>query len=163
MDCEAKMNTNGRFRPDEPNVATSFSGLAHDVVELAELQAKLLALDVKTSGKNARTAFVLIIIGASLLLSAISVALFALAALLVETLDWPQSVADIVAAVVGIVLGGAVLAWAWHLCRSGLSALQQSRDELTRNIAWVKTSLRKRADTTADTERSTAGAPPNPR
>jgi glycerol uptake facilitator-like aquaporin len=163
MDCETKMNTNGRFRPEEPNVATSFSGLAHDVVELAELQAQLLALDVKNTGRNARAAFVLTVVGASFLLSAISVGLFALAAVLVERLEWSQSAADIVAAVIGVALGGAVLAAAWHLWQSGLSALERSRDELSRNIAWIKSSLRKRAETTTDTERSTAGVPPNPR
>ena len=36
------MNSNGRVREEEPNVATSFSELAHDVIELAELQAQLL-------------------------------------------------------------------------------------------------------------------------
>lgn len=157
------MNTNGRVRSDEPNVATSFSGLAHDVVELAELQAQLLSLDVKSTSRNARAAFVLTIVGASFLLSAISVGLFALAAVLVEQLDWSQSAADLVAAVIGIILGGAALAAAWRLWQSGFGSLKRSRDELTRNIAWIKASLRNRATTATDTEGSTAGAPPNPR
>jgi hypothetical protein len=157
------MNTNGRVRSDDPNVATSFSGLAHDVIELGELQAQLLRLDVKNTSRNARGAFVLTVAGASFLLSSISVGLFALAALLVETLGWSQSAADIVAALVGIVLGLAVLAAAWHFWQSGFGALKRSRDELSRNIAWIKTSLRKRADTTPDSEGKSAGTPPNPR
>ena len=158
------MNTNGRVPTEEPNVVTSFSGLAHDVIELAELQAQLLALDVKSTGQNARGAFVLTVIGASFLLSSISVGLFALAELLVEKLGWSQSAADIVAALIGIALGAAALTGAWYRWQSGLYALQRSRDELSQNIAWVKSSLRKQAATPRDTERRTAaGAPPNPR
>ncbi len=43
------MNTNGRARITEPNVATSFSDLTHDVIELAELQTQLLGQDLKKS------------------------------------------------------------------------------------------------------------------
>jgi len=156
------MSTNGRVRPEDPNVATSFSGLAHDAIELAELQAQLLSLDVKSTSRNARGAFVLTVVGASFLLSSISVGLFALAEVLVEKLSWSHSAADIVAALIGIVLGGAVLVVAWRLWLSGIGSLKRSRDELTRNIAWIKSSLRKRADTTTDMERSMAGTPPNP-
>ena len=158
------MSTNGRVREEEPNVATSFSGLAHDVIELGELQAQLLALDVKSTGQNAAGAFVLTIVGASLLLSAISVGLFALAEVFVEKLGWPQSAADLVAALVGVALGGAVLTGAWYQWKSGLSTLQRSRNELSRNIAWIKSNLRKQAAAPREGEQKTgAGAPPNPR
>ncbi len=53
------MNTNGRVRSEEPNVAASFAGLSHDVIELAELQAELFALEVKDTSQSARTALVL--------------------------------------------------------------------------------------------------------
>jgi len=156
------MNTNGRIPTDEPNVVTSFSGLAHDVIEMAELQAQLLSLDVNSTGRNARGAFVLTVVGASFLLSSISVGLFAVAQFLVENLGWSQSAGDFVAALIGIAAGGAVLAGAWYRWQSGLSSLTRSRDELSRNIAWVKSSLRRQAVPPHVAERG-GGAPPNPR
>ncbi len=158
------MSTNGRVRDNEPNVATSFSGLAHDVIELGELQAQLFALDVKRTSLNARGAFVLTVAGASFLLSAISVGLFALAELLVEELEWDKSTADLVTAVVGVALGGGILAAAWRQWQSGISALDRSREELSRNIAWLKSSLRNRPAAQADFNRSDrVDSPSNPR
>ena len=52
LDGETKMSTNGRARNNEPNVAASFSELTHDVIELAELQAQLFALDVKNTSRE---------------------------------------------------------------------------------------------------------------
>src|SRR3954452_24132922 len=78
LDCETKMNTNGRFRDEEPNVATSFSGLAHDVIELSELQGQLFVHDVKSTGQKTRTSIVLGVIGAYVLLGTMPVLLFAL-------------------------------------------------------------------------------------
>lgn len=158
------MNTNGRVRDSEPNVATSFSGLAHDAIELGELQVQLLALDVKSTSQNARGAFVLTVAGASFLLSSISVGLFALAELLTEKLGWSQAAADIVAALVGICLGGIFLATAWRQWQAGLSALSRSREELSRNIAWIKSTLRQQASWKPEAEHeSDGGAPWKPR
>ena len=158
------MSTNGRVRDEEPNVATSFSGLAHDVIELGELQAQLLALDVKRTSRDARGAFVLTVVGASFLLCSISVGLFALAELLVEELGWDKSTADFVTAVVGVAVGGGILAAAWCQWQSGMSALTRSREELSRNIAWLKMSLRSQPTTPADYQGSNrADYPANPR
>jgi hypothetical protein len=47
MAGKTKMSRNGRYAAEVPDIATSFSGLTHDVIELSELQARLLMLDVK--------------------------------------------------------------------------------------------------------------------
>ena len=100
------MNGNGRQRAQMPDVAGSVSGLTHDVIELAELQSQLLMLDLKKSTQKTRTCLILAIIGVCLLLASLPVALMALAALLVEQLEWSQSAALGVATLVGLVLAG---------------------------------------------------------
>jgi putative superfamily III holin-X len=145
MDCEKTMNTNGRARAEQPNVATSFSELTHDAIELAELQAQLFALDVKETTQSTKTSLILTIVGSCLLLASLPVALIALAELLVEQLEWSRSAGYGVATLVGIVVSAGILATAYARFRSGLGTLKRSREELRRNIDWIKSSLRSRA------------------
>jgi hypothetical protein len=158
------MNTNGRVRDEEPNVATSFSGLAHDVIELSELQAQLFVHDVKSTVQKTRTSLVLGVVGACVLLGSVPVLLFALAELLVEQFDWARSAGFAVAAVVGIAASAAFLAASWNRLSVGLNSMQRSRDEFNRNIAWIKSSLRSQSSTKPDFNRNyKADTPPNPR
>jgi len=139
------MNTDGRGKTERPNVATSFSELTHDAIELAELQAQLFALDVKETSESTKTSLILAIVGSCLLLGTIPIALIALAELLIEQLDWSHAVSYGVATLVGILVSAGILATAFARFRSGLSSMKRSREELSRNIAWIKTSLRSRA------------------
>ncbi len=68
------MITNGRAHAKEPNVATSFSELAHDVIELTELQAQLMVLDVKNATQKTRTSVILGVTAFCMLLGSIPVA-----------------------------------------------------------------------------------------
>lgn len=158
------MSTNGRVRDEEPNVATSFSGLAHDVIELGELQAQLFVHDVKSATQKTRTSLLLGVVGACVLLGSGPVLLFALGELIIEQFGWTQSAGFAVSAVVGIGVSAGIMAAAWNRLSAGLSSMQRSRDELNRNIAWIKASLRSRPITKVEPYRtSKAGIPPNPR
>jgi hypothetical protein len=139
------MNTDGRVKTERPNVATSFSELTHDAIELAELQAQLLALDIKETSQSTKTSLILAIVGSCLLLGTIPIALIAMAELLIEQLDWSHSASYGVATLVGILVSAGILATAFARFRSGISSMKRSREELSRNIAWIKTSLRSRA------------------
>jgi Putative Actinobacterial Holin-X, holin superfamily III len=144
LDGEKKMNSNGRQRPQMPDVAGSVSGLTHDVIELTELQAQLFLLDLKKSSQKTRTCVILAIIGVCLLLASLPVALFALAELLVEQLEWSPSAGLGVATLVGLLLSAIFAGAAYSIVRSGLVSLERSRDEFNRNIAWIKSTLRNR-------------------
>jgi len=138
------MNTNGRS-DNEPNVAAGVRGLAHDAIELAELQAKLLALDVKVASRQARISLILGVVGVCLLLGCIPVALYALAEVFVAQFGWSQAAALAAAAAIGLAASALAGAVAWRRLRSGLASLQRSREELNRNIAWIKSNLRRDA------------------
>ncbi len=158
------MSTNGRVREEEPNVATSFSELAHDVIELGELQAQLFAHDVKSTTQKTRTSLLLSVIGGCVLLGSMPALLFALAELFVEQFGWPRSASFAAVACIGIVVSAGILTAAWNRLSVGLSSMHRSREELSRNIAWVKSSLRSQPSTRPDLKRaSQAGTPPYPR
>jgi hypothetical protein len=137
------MNTNGRSTENDPNVTAGVRGLAFDAVELAELQGQLFVLDVKIASRQARIGLVFGTIGVCLLLGCIPVALFALAEVFVARLGWSQAAALAVAAAIGLAASAVAGAVAWRRLRAGLASLQRSRDELNRNITWIKSNLRR--------------------
>jgi uncharacterized membrane protein YqjE len=147
LDGEAKMITNGRTRSAEPSVAASLSGMTRDAIELAELQAQLFAYDVKSSGERARSSLMLAIVGVCLLLSAFPILLMALAVLLNTLIEWPPAVGYAIAGVVGLLASGAVFAVAYAQFKRGILTLDRSREELSRNIAWLKTQLSRTRNT----------------
>lgn len=158
------MNTNGRVREQEPNVAASFSELTHDAIELAELQAQLFALDIKSTTQKTRTSLILSVVGICMLLGSIPVALMTIGELFIQQFGWSPAAGYAAATFVGIALSAGFLAAGWFRFQSGLSAMQRSRDELRRNIAWIKSSLRSQPAAKSNPERSTkADIPPNPR
>jgi uncharacterized membrane protein YqjE len=140
------MTGNGRYHDPgkTPNVAASVSDLTHDVIELSELQVQLLTLDVKQSVEKARACLVLAVVGACMLLGTIPVALLAFAALLAEQLGWSYAAAGAMAAFVGLLIAGVVLGVAWSYIKKGLVSFDRSREELRRNVAWLKSTLRTR-------------------
>jgi uncharacterized membrane protein YqjE len=136
------MNTNGRQTGKTPNVAASVSELTSNVIELTELQAQLLALDMKQSAQKARASLILAVTGVCVLLGTIPIILFALAYVLIEQAGWSNAAGLGFAALVGLVIAGVVLGVAWALIRKGLVNIERSREELRRNVAWLKSSLR---------------------
>ncbi|MEX2092355.1 MAG: phage holin family protein [Pirellulales bacterium] len=140
---QAKVNTNGKAKPAEPNVAASFSSLAHDAIELAELQAKLLRLDVQAAARNGGMSIALLVVGACLLLGCVPVALVALGEVFIAQWGWTRAGALGAAAAIGLALSAGTGAAAWYRVRTALVSLQRSRDELNRNIAWIKANLKR--------------------
>lgn len=138
------MSTNGHHSPAQ-KVATSFSDLTRDVIELSELQAQLFVRDVKKSSQKTQTCLVFAVVGLCFLLGTIPVALSALAELFVSQFEWTRQASFGVATLIGLVLAAAFAGAAYSMMKEGLLSLQRSRDELNRNIAWLKSTLSSRA------------------
>jgi hypothetical protein len=141
MDCEAKMITNGKAKP-EPNVVASFSDLAHDVVELGELQAQLLKLDLAAAWQRTRNGVILLVIGGCLLLGCIPILWLTIAEALVEFAEWSRTASLAVAGLIGLAIAGAIAGAAWMKLKKMLEKFNRSRDDFVRNVAWVKSTLK---------------------
>ena len=121
--------------------------LAHEAVELGELQVRLLLLDVQNSTANARASILYAAVGIVLVLCTAQVLLLWVAAALVQWAGWPW-VAGLAASVgVGILLAGILLLVSWLHWRRGVFTWERSRSELARNLAWLKASLGRRKET----------------
>jgi hypothetical protein len=136
------MITNGHPKAKEPNVVSSFSGLAHDVVELGELQVELLQLDTAAAWQRMRMGVMLFVVAACLLLGSIPIILLIIAEALVEFADWSRTASLGVAGLVGLAATGLIAAVAWRRLQTMLAAFERSREEFTRNLAWIKSSLK---------------------
>jgi hypothetical protein len=139
---QAEVNTNGKAKAP-PNVAASFSHLAHDAIELAELQAKLLKLDAQVAARNGGMSLALIVVAVCLLLGCVTIALVALAEVLVAEFEWSRAGAFAASAAIGFALSGIVGTGALFRVKKALAALERSRNELNRNIAWIKSNLKR--------------------
>jgi len=147
---QTEVNTNGKAKTADSHraegmvdVAESFTGLAHDAVELAELQAQLLKLDVQAAARNGGMSAALLVVGACLLLGCVPVALLALTEVFIAQYGWSRAGALGAAAAIGLAISAGAGAAAWYRLRRALASLQRSRDELNRNIAWLKSNLKR--------------------
>lgn len=138
-------NGNGRPAGDDASPVGA-ARLARDVLELGELQARLLLLDAQASSAHARAAIACVVTGAIFVLCTVAVALVWIAAALVEWAGWPWVAGLAVSAGVGALLAGVLLLVAWSHWRRGWSVWRRSRHELGSNVDWLKATLDGRKD-----------------
>ena len=136
-------STNGRSESPPRAVARSAAEFVHDVLTLAELQGKLLVVDVETGLQKLIWPAAGLVVGVVLALCCVPLGLAAIALAIDETtrLTLAQSF--------GVVLGGAALVasvlivGAVMYLRHGWNMFDRSRSELSRNLQWSKDMLRR--------------------
>jgi hypothetical protein len=139
---QATLNAEHNGRGQPAGVGRSVSGLAHDVIVLAELQTQLLALDLRDSGSRAALPLALLVSAVLLALGSMPVLLLGIGWLLVRQAGWTEGAAFL------NVGGGAVLlaaATAWigsRRLQSAVTILARSTQELSENIQWLKQTLK---------------------
>jgi len=146
MADQATMN-NGRKPAEYAGRAAvkHLGNLGHDITSLAELQLKLAAADARETGRRAALPLGLLLAAAAVALGCVPVLLFALAAALQQAgLSSPVALA--LSALVGLAVAG-TLGWlGWSLIGSSFVSFERSKEELTRNLQWVKNALASRGD-----------------
>lgn len=120
----------------------NFSGFAHDVTSLVELQVRLLAVDLRDAKSRSGPAIGFLLAGLVLLLGCIPVLLFAGAHVLIEFAGWPASGAYAVAALAGLVVGGGLGYAGWKKLMAAAGTLSRSKEELTETLQWLKRALK---------------------
>lgn len=141
---QANPNGGARVAIDSPlteGVWGNLTEFANDCVTLGELQAKLAVLDARESVGRAVVPIGLALAGTILALASLPLFLMGLAHLLVLYAGLSVAWSYLIVAVLGLVVGG-LLALIFGLrLRSAFSSFQRSREELTRNLSWIKTVL----------------------
>jgi uncharacterized membrane protein YqjE len=143
VDQATTMNVNHNGRGKPAGVGRSVSGLAHDVITLAELQAQLLAVDLRDSRSRAALPVALLISGVLLALGTVPVLLLGIGWLLVMHAGWTEGTAFLTVGGSAIVLAAAITWIGSQRLRSAITVLTRSCQELSENIQWLKQTLKR--------------------
>jgi hypothetical protein len=146
MVAQTSVNTNGSGTAGtspQQAVARNTGELLGDAMTLAELQGKLLLVDVQDDLQRLILPFSLLVTGAVLALTCLPIALVTIALGLIAGADLAPWLAFL------ITLGGAllvalglILCGVWYF-RHGLTFLNRSRAEWDQNIRWFKSLVRR--------------------
>lgn len=138
------MNGGGRVGIDSPltaGVLGNLSEFASDCSTLAELQAQLAALDAREAARRAALPLGAAVLGLTLLLAGVPVLLVGLAETLHALTSLGRPGSYLIVAGLAVLLGAGLAGLGLSRFGHVSGAFARSREELTRNIAWVKTVL----------------------
>lgn len=125
------------------NVVSNATDVLRDIAEMAELQVRLFATDLKTTARQSAIHIAVLLLGASCLLGVMPVLLMGIAELLAAKFELSRSLSLLGSAAGGLVVAGIVICIGCLGLRRGLTQLSGSNEELARNLAWIKKTLRR--------------------
>lgn len=128
---------------DKPALGKSIGEIAHDLTLLAEMQAKLLAIDSRDSIGRLITPAVCMVLGVAALLGCLPVFLLAVATA-IQDAGLSAVISLFIAAAIGFVLGSAFLLLGWLFIRNALYPFTRSATAFSDNIAWLRSVLKKK-------------------
>ena len=122
-------------------MVTNIAEFGENLLTLAELQARLAAIELKQNVEAVKVSGAVILAGAVLAIAALPIALAGIAELLVSELGMSRGFALIAVAVAAFAIAGTCVAIALGRLRSADLGFNLSREELARNLNWVRTVL----------------------
>ncbi len=115
--------------------------LGSNVVTLTTLQARLAAEDFRASASRAQPALIAAAFLVPLGFASVTVGLYGLAYWMAADLGIPLGRTLLLVAAGGILLSSSMAALVIQRLRASLASFRRSREELERNIAWLRTVL----------------------
>jgi hypothetical protein len=115
--------------------------LLADIIELVELQGRLMVDDVRNSLTAVVKPSLLTLCSAVVLLGTLPVILLAVANTLVSELQWTQHAAQFTCGGIAVLLATGLIVWARQLFKKCAIPLQQSMSELEKNLDTLREML----------------------
>jgi hypothetical protein len=119
--------------------------LMRDIVSLAELQCELLKIDCRDGLKRMLIPAVLLLFAGMVAAGTVPVALIFIAELLAQAAGLSRAAAFSIAALSGCIAAAAMGVVGWSYIRGVVRVFERSREELTRNMTWIKQALQRTA------------------
>jgi hypothetical protein len=137
MPYQTSLNGAGDPSPSA-RMGRGVGGLLHDLVELGELQTKLVVADAKEGTSRTTTPIVLIVVAAVTALAALPILLGGVAVAIAEFAQWSTGLCLLAVGGIALVLA-ALMAWIAISRLKGLvTTFDRSRSELACNVEWLK-------------------------
>ena len=125
--------------PGENGLVGGVTEFASDAATLLELQARLAELDLKETAERAAVPLTLVLSAVVLGLAGVPVALLGVADLLALVLKIAPGTAKLITAAGAVGVAGLLLYASLGALTRSVAPLRRSREELWRNLAWIKT------------------------
>ena len=133
---------NGSPPPPPDGVAKDMGELMCDIVSLAELQFELFRIDCRVGLQRMLIPGAMLLAAGIVSVGTVPIALLLVAELCVQLAGLSRTVALSIATLSGLIVAVAVGVVGWYHIRGVARAFQRSRDEFTRNTAWIKGALK---------------------
>jgi membrane protease YdiL (CAAX protease family) len=122
-------------------LVSNIADFGNDIVTLTELQAKLAAYDAKEAASRAILPLAVLGVGAVLALASLPVILIGLADLIARSTRISGGMAQLVVGLVTLLLALLACLIGARGSLQSLDSFRRSREELTRNLSWIRTVL----------------------
>ena len=140
------MNLRNGSTPAPPNgVVKDMGDLTHDIVSLAELQFELFRNDCREGLKGLLIPVAMLLAAGIVAFGTVPITLILLAELLVQAAGLSRASAFSIAALSGFLVAVALGVVGWSYIRGVGRVFERSREELTRNMTWIKHALKRPA------------------
>jgi uncharacterized membrane protein YqjE len=138
---EHSLNTseqNGAPKTAPRGLAGDVGEFAHDVFTLAELQAQLLAADVREGSQRVLVPGLALLCGVALGLACLPIALAGLALLIIQVFGTSYAAGFLIVVGVSAVVSALLCVIGLMQIRRHAAVLGRSQQELVRNLRWIK-------------------------
>ena len=134
--------TNGTsYQASPASLVSNIAEFGNDVATLVELQAKLAVFDAKDCVGRATIPLVVLGVGATFALATLPVILLGIADLIAAATGLSPGGARLLVGVFVLVLAAVVAVISLKAATASLDSFRRTREELTRNISWIRTVL----------------------
>lgn len=143
---ETIMNRCNGSTLSRPNgVAKCMAELTHDTMSLAELQFELFRTECREGIKRMLISMGLLVVAGIVAVGTVPIALMLVAEFLAQVAGLSRAAAFSIAAMSGFIVASALGVAGWSYLRGVARVFERSREELTRNMTWIKHALTRSA------------------
>jgi Putative Actinobacterial Holin-X, holin superfamily III len=142
VDQTSVSRSNGTHVHASPlTVVGNIADFGNDIATLAELQVKLTALDAKECVEKATTPLIILGAGGILALGSVPVILIGLADVIATSMKISSGSAQLMVGLIALAIAGVASYFGLKGATSSLDSFRRSREELIRNLSWIRTVL----------------------